>query len=119
MVRAPITRCLFTSKNPIKGIMYMAIPFVFAALQQWPSFKSKCSAVGLTIISSAMILSSFSKSVWHLILTQGVLYAIGGTMLYTPTILFLDEWFVRRKGFAFGVMMVCRFYQLRITEGGS
>ena len=25
-------------------------------------------------------------------------------MLYTPTIVFLDEWFIRRKGFGFGVM---------------
>lgn len=28
-------------------------------------------------------------------------------MAYAPTILFVDEWFVRRKGFAFGVMWVC------------
>lgn len=32
------------------------------------------------------------------------MYAIGGGMLYFPTIIFLDEWFVRRKGFAYGIM---------------
>ncbi len=26
-------------------------------------------------------------------------------MLYTPAIIFLDEWFILRKGFAFGVMV--------------
>lgn len=52
----------------------------------------------------ALVASSFSRRVWHFILTQGVLYAIGGRFLYSPAILYLDEWFVRRKGFAYGVM---------------
>ena len=60
--------------------------------------------MGLGIIATALVISSFSSRVWHLILTQGVLYGIGGTVLYTPTVIFLDEWFVRRKGFAYGVM---------------
>lgn len=84
--------------------MYLGAPFVFAALQQWPNFRTYCSGVGLGIIVLALIISSFSQRVWHLILTQGVLYAIGGTMLYMPAILFLDEWFIQRKGFAYGVM---------------
>ena len=54
----------------------------------------------------ALVISSFASRVWHLIATQGVLYAIGGTLLYTPTILFLDEWFIQKKGLAFGVMWV-------------
>ena len=40
----------------------------------------------------------------HLILTQGVLYGLGGTLLYNPAILFLQEWFSRRRGLAFGIM---------------
>jgi len=33
-----------------------------------------------------------------------VLYALGSSMLYTPAIVFLDEWSITWKGFAFGVM---------------
>ncbi len=84
--------------------MYLGAPFTFAALQQWPKSRTYCSGVGLATIVLALIISSFSRRVWHLILTQGILYAIGGTMLYTPAILFLDEWFIQRKGFAYGVM---------------
>ena len=84
--------------------MYLGSPFMFAALQQWPKFRRPASSVGLFIISLGLIISSFSTRVTHLILTQGVLYAIGGTLLYTPTILFLDEWFIKRKGMAFGIM---------------
>jgi hypothetical protein len=35
-----------------------------------------------------------------------VVYALGGGFAYTPAILFLDEWFIRRKGLAFGIMWV-------------
>lgn len=52
----------------------------------------------------AIIAASFATEVSHLILTQGILYAFGGVLLYSPTIVFLDEWFVQRKGLAFGMM---------------
>ena len=84
--------------------MYLGAPFTFAALQQWPKSRTYCSGVGLGILVSALTISSFSRRVWHLIMTQGILYGIGGTMLYTPAIIFLDEWFIQRKGFAYGVM---------------
>lgn len=84
--------------------MYLGAPFTFTFLQCYPTYRRHCSIIGLFVITLALILSSFSTRVWHLILTQGVLYALGGTMLYTPTIVFLDEWFIIRKGFAFGVM---------------
>lgn len=53
---------------------------------------------------AAIFLSSFATEVWHLILTQGILYGVGGNLVYYPIFIFIDEWFVRRKGFAFGVM---------------
>jgi hypothetical protein len=87
------------------GIMYLSAPLVFLTLQRWLKIRRWCSVAGLCIITFALILSSFSTTVWHLIITQGVLYACGGVLLYYPAILFLDEWFVRRKGLAFGVMM--------------
>jgi hypothetical protein len=39
-----------------------------------------------------------------LILTQGALYAVGRILLYSSVCLLVDEWFVRSKGIAFGVM---------------
>ena len=86
------------------GIMYLGAPFTFAALQRWPKYRLAYLPAGLFIIVVALIGSSFAQSVQQLILTQGVLYAIGGNLLYTPTIVFLDEWFVHRKGFAYGIM---------------
>uniref|UniRef100_A0A0D2XBK9 Major facilitator superfamily (MFS) profile domain-containing protein n=1 Tax=Fusarium oxysporum (strain Fo5176) TaxID=660025 RepID=A0A0D2XBK9_FUSOF len=51
--------------------------------------------IGLFIMCIALALSSFSQNTTHLILTQGVLYAIGGSISYCPCILYMDEWFAK------------------------
>lgn len=86
--------------------MYMGSPFVFMMLQRWPNFRRQSCSLGLALIAIALVVSSFSHDIWELILTQGVIYAIGGVLIYNPVLLFLDEWFVRRKGMAFGIMWV-------------
>ncbi len=35
---------------------------------------------------------------------QGILYAIGGSLLYAPCISYMTEWFVMRRGLASGVI---------------
>ncbi|MCJ1380082.1 hypothetical protein MMC17_003185 [Xylographa soralifera] len=87
------------------GIMYLSGPVMFAGLQHWPTFRRRCPAFGLAIIAISLVAASFATQVSHLIVTQGVLYAIGGTLLYCPAVSFLDEWFVRRKGMAWGIML--------------
>ena len=84
--------------------MYLGPPFTFGLLQRFPHHRRRFAVAGLVITLFALVGSSFATRVWHLILTQGVLYAVGGSILYFPTIIFLDEWFIRRKGLAYGVM---------------
>ena len=103
-VSFPFLHGLLTSDTSIQGIMYLGSPFSFALLQRFPLYRRRCAVLGLFIMVIGLVASSFATRVSHLILTQGVLYAIGGSMLYTPTIIFLDEWFIARKGLAFGVM---------------
>lgn len=55
-------------------------------------------------MAAALIGASFAQTVNHLILTQGVLYAIGGCIIYYPILTYIDEWFIRRKGLAYGIM---------------
>ena len=86
--------------------MYLDSPLIFMVLQRWPNLRRPSCAAGLVLMTISLLASSFSQSVWHLVLTQGVLYAIGGSLLYNPVLLLLDEWFVRRKGMAFGIMWV-------------
>lgn len=89
--------------------MYLNLPIVFAILHRWPRFRSLCTGAGLLMMCLALALSSFSQSTAHLIVSQGVVYAIGGSFAYLPCIIYMDEWFVRKKGFAFGIMWVRHF----------
>ena len=90
--------------DSVKSILYLAAPPFFAAFRRWPSFCGWCPLFGLVIAALAIAISSFATSVWHLILTQGVLLGLGGCLLYFPIYTFIDQWFVRRKGFAYGMM---------------
>lgn len=86
------------------GIMYLGAPVVFGILTKWPALRRWFTFAGLFIMCLGIGLSSLSTNVTQLILTQGIMYAIGGCVAYCPTILFVNEWFIRRRGFAFGVM---------------
>jgi MFS family permease len=57
----------------------------------------------ITCIGS-LIAASFATKVWMLIVTQGVAYGIGFLVLYYALLSMLNEWFVRRRGLAYGVL---------------
>lgn len=84
--------------------MYLTAPLVSILLQSYPHQRRHWASLGFAILVIALVSSSFAARIWHLIVTQGVLYAVGGSLVYFPTIVYLDEWFIRRKGFAFGIM---------------
>ncbi|CDM35745.1 hypothetical protein DTO013E5_10156 [Penicillium roqueforti] len=86
------------------GIMYLDLPLVFAAYRQWPKYQRFGCGLGVLLMCAALGLSSLATNTNHLIITQGIFYALGGSIAYAPCILLMEEWFDRRKGLAFGVM---------------
>jgi MFS family permease len=86
--------------------MYLGAPFIFAGLTRWPESRRPCTYIGIILICAALAAASFATEVWHLIVSQGVLYSIGGGLAYNPLILFVNEWFIQKKGQAFGIMWV-------------
>lgn len=86
------------------GILYLGGSLVYAAIHLFPPFQKYSSLLGIAIMSLSLVLASFATTVWQLILTQGVMFAIGGCLLLYTTVYFLDGWFVKRKGLAFGVL---------------
>jgi hypothetical protein len=79
---------------------------MFALLHFFPKLRQWSTAVGVFIMAFALGLSSLARNTTHLILAQGIGYAIGAGFAYAPTIVFMDEWFVQKKGLAFGIMWV-------------
>ncbi|OAQ36663.1 MFS general substrate transporter, partial [Linnemannia elongata AG-77] len=58
---------------------------------------------GSVIMTVALILASFSTQVWHLYLTQGVLFGIGASLTYYPAIAAPSHYFSRKRGLATGI----------------
>lgn len=85
--------------------MYMGVTVVFAFLKYFPTLRIWATPFGLVIVCLALGLGSFSNNVSHLIVTQGIFYAIGGCIAWTPILFFIEEWWVRRRGFAYGATM--------------
>lgn len=71
-----------------------------------PRLARWVSTIGVVIMCLSLALSSFSTNVTHLILSQGIGFGVGGCLSYTPSILYMSEWFVKRKGLAFGIVWV-------------
>lgn len=86
------------------GLAYMTMPVYFLAFQRHPRWRRWSCLASLPMFAASLIGASFANTVPQLIATQGVLYALAGNALVTPTLTYLDEWFVRRKGLAIGIM---------------
>jgi hypothetical protein len=82
------------------------MPFLFAAFtNRYVRWRKTCAATGAGISVASLVLPAFATEVWQLVITQGILQALGSTLLYSSTTIFVDEWFLRRKDFAYGVML--------------
>lgn len=92
--------------NIQQGISYMLLPVAFIILQAFPRMKLLAAPIGFLIMCLAIAMSSFATTAGQLIVSQGVAYGIGASLAYAPTIIFMDDWFVQRKGLAFGIMWV-------------
>lgn len=60
---------------------------------------------GMVLCTAALILASFAKEVWHVFLTQGLLYGLGASFVWFPCIGAPQQWFSKRRGLAVGLAM--------------
>ncbi|KAL5407413.1 hypothetical protein PMIN06_004653 [Paraphaeosphaeria minitans] len=87
------------------GIMYIWIIPMFVLLKIYPRLRIWAAPVGLTIMCLALGLGSLATNVTHLIISQGIMYAVGGGLAWTPILFYIEEWWVLRRGFAYGATM--------------
>ncbi|KAF8079387.1 MFS general substrate transporter [Lyophyllum atratum] len=60
---------------------------------------------GVIIMSLGLVLASFATRLWHLYLTQALLYGIGSSMYYFPIMSITPIYFDKHRGFAMGVIL--------------
>lgn len=85
--------------------MYCTSPFVYGLLWRFPEYRKTFCVAGFVIVLCSLVGASFANTISQLLATQGVLYAVGGSLHYFPAFLYLDDWFVKRRGTAYGVFI--------------
>lgn len=87
-----------------QGIPFIGAPVATSLTTRYMKQRQLMIYLGLIIDCLALISASFAKRVWHIIITQGVLYGLGFLLLYYPLLSLLNEWFVDNRGLAYGLL---------------
>lgn len=66
---------------------------------------TKMLAIGNIICPLSLMLASISTQIWHLYLTQGVMFGVGASFIFFPCLAAPQQWFTTRRGFAVGLTM--------------
>ncbi|KAI8359645.1 major facilitator superfamily domain-containing protein [Mortierella sp. GBAus27b] len=81
--------------------MFLPGPFV-APMTMFLGLRAVV-AIGITVASLGFILASFATQLWHLYLTQGLLFGIGGGIVFFCSIAVTAQYFEKRRGLANGI----------------
>ncbi|OAA47867.1 Major facilitator superfamily domain, general substrate transporter [Metarhizium rileyi] len=57
---------------------------------------------GVFMEAASLICASFANKIWHLFLTQGVLFGLGMGFLFTPSVGIVPQWFTTKRSLANG-----------------
>ncbi|KAG0267497.1 hypothetical protein BG011_004531 [Mortierella polycephala] len=76
--------------------------FVSGALADKFGYRAT-ALLGTAVMALALLLASFASQVWHLYLTQGVLFGVGASLVYYPAIGAPSHWFDAKRGLALGL----------------
>ncbi|ORX69901.1 MFS general substrate transporter [Linderina pennispora] len=63
----------------------------------------KVALTGTVICCIALVLASFTTQLWQLVLTQGILFGIGASLIFSPSISLPAQWHIRYRAIATGL----------------
>ncbi|KAK3176619.1 hypothetical protein OEA41_007942 [Lepraria neglecta] len=80
-----------------EGIMFQILP-------KAARHRRTLVLVGISIMMLSLLLASCAAEAWQIVLTQGILYGIGGIFLNFVHVSIFSEWFDKKKGQAMGLI---------------
>ncbi|KAK0805968.1 hypothetical protein LTR02_003317 [Friedmanniomyces endolithicus] len=86
------------------GVSYLGMPFTNAIALRFPRWRRAMGVVGWMLCLLGLVCASFARETWELVVFQGAVYGVGWVVYYTPLLFMLNEWFVERRGLAYGVL---------------
>ncbi|KAH7490897.1 hypothetical protein BFJ63_vAg13751 [Fusarium oxysporum f. sp. narcissi] len=87
-----------------QSLFYLGAPLSALATKRYPKFRRQQIWLGWPLCILGLLTASFATSVSGLIATQGFLYGFGFVTFTYPIVAMLNDWWVARKGMAFGLI---------------
>ncbi|KAL8911487.1 MAG: hypothetical protein Q9171_003348 [Xanthocarpia ochracea] len=84
------------------GGFYLGAPIMTPLVKRWPRWQKPMVWIGWALMVLGLVGASFATTLPVLIATQGVIYTTGITIMYWPMLSMQNEWFVAKRGLAFG-----------------
>lgn len=86
------------------GISYLAAPIIIPFLRRHARWRKRMIYIGWPVCLLGLVCGSYASTLGSLILTQGVMYGLGFVVFYYPILSYVNEWWVRRRGMAYGIL---------------
>jgi MFS family permease len=86
------------------GISYLGAPIATPLIQRWSKYRVHMILVGWPLCILGLVAGSFANTLGTLLLTQGVMYGVGFIIFYYPILSMVDEFWVKRRGMAYGLL---------------
>ncbi|KAL6703119.1 hypothetical protein ACN47E_010181 [Coniothyrium glycines] len=86
------------------GISYLGAPLISPFVRRYSHYRVHMILAGWPMCILGLVAGSFSDTLGLLLLTQGVMYGVGFVVFYYPILSMVDEFWVRRRGFAYGLL---------------
>ncbi|KAI1844421.1 hypothetical protein JX266_009308 [Neoarthrinium moseri] len=86
------------------SMVFLGTPFAAPLVRKFHNWRQAAVVAGSVLCIVSLVLASFANSVAELIASQGALYGTGILVVYAPLVSMLNEWFVERRGFAYGIV---------------
>jgi len=87
------------------GFPYLMLPLTTPLCLRYTNYQVHFMFLGWFMCGLGLVLASFATQVWQLMLTQGAMYGIGWCVCYTPFIIILNEWWEKKRGLAYGLLL--------------
>lgn len=87
-----------------QGSCYLGAPFSAALTKRFPRYQRQIIWFAWPLCIGGLVAASYADTIGGLIATQGIMYGVGFITLTYPIISMINEYWIARKGMAFGLI---------------
>lgn len=87
-----------------QGVCYLGAPFSAALTKAFPRYQRHIIWLAWPLCIGGLVAASYASTIGALIATQGIMYGVGFITLTYPIISMINEYWIARKGMAFGIV---------------